>query len=168
MRRRRPRPLRGRLIAARTGELERTNAELQSRNVALAESRAETVRAAQRSELIYSALSEALPGKVLDEKYRVGDKLGSGSFGTVYRGIHLHLNHPVAIKVFRPTVGGGAPEALDRFRLEGITACRITHPNAVTVLDFDVAAGSLACAASGAQPSLPDRNAIDRMAGERE
>lgn len=136
--------LQRRLIAARTAELERTNAELQSRNVALAESRAETVRAAQRSELIYSALSEALPGQVLDEKYRVEDKLGSGSFGTVYRGIHLHLNHPVAIKVFRPTVGSGAPEALDRFRLEGITACRITHPNAVTVLDFDVAAGSLA------------------------
>ena len=136
--------LQRRLIAARTEELERTNTELRSKNVALAESRAETVRAAQRSELIYSALSEALPGTVLDEKYRVEDKLGSGSFGTVYRGVHLHLNHPVAIKVFRPTVGGGAPEALDRFRLEGISACRITHPNAVTVLDFDVAAGSLA------------------------
>src|SRR5687768_5768949 len=118
--------------------------ERHARNVALAESRAETVRAAQRSELIYSALSEALPGTILDEKYRVEDKIGSGNFGTVYRGIHLHLNHPVAIKVFRPTVGGGAPEALERFRLEGISACRITHPNAVTVLDFDVAAGSLA------------------------
>lgn len=136
--------LQRRLIAARTQELERTNAELRSKNVALAESRAETVRAAQRSELIYSALSEALPGTVLDEKYRVEDKLGSGSFGTVYRGIHLHLNHPVAIKVFRPTVGSAAPENLDRFRLEGISACRITHPNAVTVLDFDVAVGSLA------------------------
>ncbi|MGH7636220.1 MAG: serine/threonine-protein kinase [Gemmatimonadaceae bacterium] len=136
--------LQRRLIASRTEELERTNAELESRNVALAESRAETVRAAQRSELIYSALSEALPGKVLDEKYRVEGKLGSGSFGTVYRGIHLHLNHPVAIKVFRPTVGSGAAETLDRFRLEGITACRITHPNAVAVLDFDVAGGSLA------------------------
>ena len=136
--------LQRRLIAARTRELEQANAELQARNVALAESRAETVRAAQRSELIYSALSEALPGTVLDEKYRVEDKIGSGNFGTVYRGIHLHLNHPVAIKVFRPTVGGGAPESLERFRLEGISACRITHPNAVTVLDFDVAAGSLA------------------------
>jgi serine/threonine protein kinase len=32
-------------------------------------------------------------------------------------------------------------ESLDRFRLEGISACRINHPNAVTVLDFDVSAG---------------------------
>jgi hypothetical protein len=136
--------LQRRLIAARSEELERINTELRTKNVALAESRAETVRAAQRSELIYSALSEALPGTVLDDKYRVEDKLGSGSFGTVYRGVHLHLNHPVAIKVFRPTLGTGAPETLDRFRLEGITACRINHPNAVTVLDFDVAVGSLA------------------------
>jgi len=50
----------------------------------------------------------------------------------------------VAIKVFRPTVGQGALESLDRFRLEGISACRVQHPNAVTVLDFDVSAGSLA------------------------
>lgn len=136
--------LQRRLIAARTRELEDANTALEARNAALAASRAETVRAAERSELIYSALSEALPGTVLDEKYRVENKIGSGNFGTVYRGIHLHLNHPVAIKVFRPTVGSGAPESLERFRLEGISACRITHPNAVTVLDFDVAAGSLA------------------------
>lgn len=136
--------LQRRLIAARTRELEMANAELETKNAALAASRAETIRAAERSELIYSALSEALPGTVLDEKYRVEDKIGSGNFGTVYRGVHLHLNHPVAIKVFRPTVGAGAPESLERFRLEGISACRITHPNAVTVLDFDVAAGSLA------------------------
>ena len=136
--------LQRRMIAARTQELEEANTALEARNAALAASRAETVRAAERSELIYSALSEALPGTVLHEKYRVEGKIGSGNFGTVYRGIHLHLNHPVAIKVFRPTVGSGAPEALERFRLEGISACRITHPNAVTVLDFDVAAGSLA------------------------
>jgi hypothetical protein len=136
--------LQRRLIAARTEELELTNAELEAKNVALAESRAETVRAAQRSELIYSALSEALPGTVLDDKYRVEDKIGSGNFGTVYRGVHLHLNHPVAIKVFRPTVGAAASESLERFRLEGISACRITHPNAVSVLDFDIASGSLA------------------------
>jgi serine/threonine protein kinase len=62
----------------------------------------------------------------------------------VYRGEHILLHHPVAIKVFRPAVGTAALESLDRFRLEGISACRINHPNAVTVLDFDVSAGSLA------------------------
>lgn len=136
--------LQRRLLARRKLELEEANAALEQKNRALAESRAETIRTAKRSELIYSALSEALPGTVLDDKYLVNDKIGSGSFGTVYRGVHLHLNHPVAIKVFRPTVGTGVPESLERFRLEGISACRIQHPNAVTVLDFDISAGSLA------------------------
>jgi cell division protein FtsB len=143
--------LQRRVIELRTGaleqkteELEQTNAQLVAKNRELAESRAAIIRSAQRSELIFSALSEALPGTVLDDKYRVEEKIGSGGFGTVYRGEHILLHHPVAIKVFRPVVGNAALQSLDRFRLEGISACRIHHPNAVTVLDFDVSAGSLA------------------------
>ena len=132
------------LIALRTTELERKNDELVAKNRMLAEQRAATIRTARRSDLIFSALSERLPGTVLDEKYRVKEKIGSGGFGTVYRGEHIFLHHPVAIKVFRPAVGRDALESLDRFRVEGISACRINHPNAVTVLDFDVSAGSLA------------------------
>jgi hypothetical protein len=128
----------------KTEQLEQMNAQLVARNRELAESRAATIRSAQRSELIFSALSEALPGTVLDDKYRVEEKIGSGGFGTVYRGEHILLHHPVAIKVFRPVVGNAALQSLDRFRVEGISACRINHPNAVTVLDFDVSAGSLA------------------------
>lgn len=143
--------LQRRVIELRTGaleqkteELEQTNTQLVAKNRELAESRAAIIRSAERSELIFSALSEALPGTVLDDKYRVEEKIGSGGFGTVYRGEHILLHHPVAIKVFRPVVGHAALEGLDRFRLEGISACRINHPNAVTVLDFDVSAGSLA------------------------
>jgi serine/threonine protein kinase len=110
----------------------------------LAVSRAATIHAARRSEQIFSALSDALPGTVLDGKYRIAEKLGAGGFGTVYRGEHVFLHHPVAIKDFRPSVGHGSLEGLDRFRREGISACRINHPNAVSVLDFDVSAGSLA------------------------
>ena len=133
-----------RIIELRTREVEAKNAELWQRNRELAESRAATIRSARRSELIFSALSEALPGTVLDDKYRVEDKIGSGAFGTVYRGEHILLHHPVAIKVFRPSVGSGSLESLDRFRLEGISTCRINHPNAVTVLDFEVSAESIA------------------------
>jgi hypothetical protein len=136
--------LQRRVIELRTRELEQKNAQLVAKNRELAESRAATIKSAQRSELIFSALSEALPGTVLDGKYRVEEKIGSGGFGTVYRGEHMLLHHAVAIKVFRPVIGHVALESLDRFRLEGISACRIHHPNAVTVLDFDVSAGSLA------------------------
>lgn len=136
--------LQRRVIEMRTRELEAMNTELVAKNRMLADSRAATLRTARRSELIFSALSDALPGTVLDEKYRVEEKIGAGNFGTVYRGEHIFLHHPVAIKVFRPAVGNSGLETLDRFRAEGISACRINHPNAVTVLDFDVSAGSLA------------------------
>ena len=136
--------LQRRLISLRTDELERKNSELIMKNHLLAESRAENVRTARRTEQIFSALSEALPGHVLDEKYRIGAKIGSGGFGTVYRGEHILLHHPVAIKVFRPAVGREGVNSLERFRLEGISACRVNHPNAVSVLDFDVSSGSLA------------------------
>jgi hypothetical protein len=133
--------LQQRLIEARTAQLEEKNAELLVRNQMLAESRAETVSTAQRSELIFAALSETLPGTVLDEKYKLAEKIGAGNFGTVYRGEHLLLHHPVAVKVFRPAIGHLALENLDRFRVEGISACRVHHPNAVTVFDFDISAG---------------------------
>ena len=136
--------LQRRLIEAHTAQLQEKNEELLAKNQMLAESRAATIRTARRSELIFSALSETLPGTVLDEKYRLAEKIGSGNFGTVYRGEHIFLHHPVAVKVFRPAIGRLALEGIDRFRLEGISACRINHPNAVTVLDFDVSAGSLA------------------------
>jgi serine/threonine protein kinase len=136
--------LQRRLIEAHTAELEEKNQQLLAKNRMLVESRAATLRSTRRSELIFSALAETLPGTVLDQKYRLGEKIGSGNFGTVYRGEHIFLHHPVAVKVFRPAIGHVALESLDRFRLEGISACRIDHPNAVTVLDFDVSAGSLA------------------------
>ncbi len=136
--------LQRREIEKHTQQLEQKNAQLVAKNRELAQSRAAIARSARRSELIYSALAEALPGTVLDGKYRVDEKIGSGGFGTVYKGEHTLLHHPVAIKVFRPIVGHAALEALDRFRIEGISACRVAHPNAVTVLDFDVSGGSLA------------------------
>jgi serine/threonine protein kinase/CheY-like chemotaxis protein len=83
------------------------------------------------------APQEIGPGVVLAEKYLLEEKLGTGSFGTVFRGKHLVLQQPVAIKVLQTGVAP-ANEALARFRREGISACRVRHPNAVSVLDFGV------------------------------
>jgi serine/threonine protein kinase/CheY-like chemotaxis protein len=83
------------------------------------------------------------PGAVLADKYLIEDKLGTGSFGTVYRGKHLSLQQPVAIKVLQTSMAP-ASEALARFRREGISACRVRHPNAVSVLDFGITSTGVA------------------------
>ena len=131
------------VIAMKSVELEDRNAELVARNQQLARSRAEIARSARETELVFSALSEALPGKVLNEKYRIEAKIGGGGFGTVYRGTHLQLDYPVAVKVLRPQIGSAFGD-LERFRLEGISACRLRHPNAVVVIDFGVAGNAVA------------------------
>ena len=133
-----------RVIVARSQELLRKNEELARANAELARSREEVVRASRRTALVFSALTDALPGTVLDEKYKLEERIGSGSFGTVYRGTHLLLQQRVAVKVFRPYVSSDGVDALERFRQEGITACLLRHPNAVTVLDFGIAAESIA------------------------
>jgi CheY-like chemotaxis protein len=87
--------------------------------------------------------AQAQPGTVLDGRYRLDALLGGGSFGTVFRARHLELARDVALKVLA-TSAGTDPEALARFRREGASACRVQHPNAVTVLDFGVNQGGVA------------------------
>ncbi len=132
-------------------ELDKKNEELaekldllDKKNEELINSHKELEESYKQAEKIFSALAEALPGTVLDDKYRLENKIGSGGFGAVYRATHLVLNHFVAVKVFSPTANNATTESLDRFRLEGISACRVNHPNAISVLDFGVSSEGIA------------------------
>jgi CheY-like chemotaxis protein len=87
--------------------------------------------------------AHAVPGTVLAGRYRLDSLIGGGSFGTVFRALHLELGREVAVKVLA-TSAGTDPEALARFRSEGVSACRVQHPNAVAVLDFGVNPGGVA------------------------
>jgi DNA-binding response OmpR family regulator len=118
-------------------ELERQNQELTRKNDEILRATEELKGTYREVEAVFSALSFVLPGKVLDEKYRLESLIGSGGFGAVYRANHLRLNRPVAIKVLRPTAKP-APEDAERFRMEGIFACRVNHPNAIAVWDSGV------------------------------
>ncbi len=118
-------------------DLERQNQELLRKNQ-------ELVEANKRTALVFSALAESLPGTVLDGKYKMMERIGTGGFGAVFRGMHLGLNLPVAIKVFRPVPGNDTPDALERFRREGISASRIRHPNAVEILDNGISSTGIA------------------------
>jgi serine/threonine protein kinase len=73
-------------------------------------------------------------GFVLAGKYRLDEVLGMGGFGSVYRARHLVLDSDVAVKVLHPHLAR-ATGVVRRFAQEGVSACRVKHPNAVAVLD---------------------------------
>lgn len=132
-----------RMVNLRTSELATTNAKLQDSNKELERAQIDLVQSGMRADLIFSALTEALPGQVIDGKYRIESVIGTGSFGTVYRAIHLLLDTPVAIKVFKPVANQKLEETVLRLRTEGVSAFRIQHPNAVQVLDVGISMDSL-------------------------
>jgi DNA-binding response OmpR family regulator/tRNA A-37 threonylcarbamoyl transferase component Bud32 len=83
------------------------------------------------------------PGLVLDGRYRLEMRVGAGNFGTVFRARHLELDHTVAVKILQ-TSAITEVDAVARFRREGVTACRVRHPNAVSVLDFGITSRGVA------------------------
>jgi DNA-binding response OmpR family regulator len=125
-------------------DLERKNAELVTKNEELIRSREELLQSQRRADRIFSALSEVLPGTVLDDRYKLEEKIGAGGFGAVFRATHLGLDRHVAVKIFRPVGGVVTTESIERFRFEGVTACRINHPNAVAVSDFGISSAGIA------------------------
>jgi CheY-like chemotaxis protein len=116
-------------------QLFRLRRELERRNEELARKNEELVAEKQRTEIAFTAMADLLPGTSLDDRYRIDEKIGTGGFGVVYRATHLGIGRRVAVKILRPLPGRTMPEALERFRREGISACRVDHPNAISVLD---------------------------------
>jgi ligand-binding sensor domain-containing protein len=133
----RTRNLRRRADELQTKVNERT-LELGQRVEQLARANEELLASHQRADRIFSALAEALPGKVLDGKYKLEAPIGVGGFGVVFSATHLNLRQSVAVKVFRPSQGNDSADALERFRREAMTASRVKHPNAITVHDSGI------------------------------
>lgn len=74
---------------------------------------------------------------VLDDKYRLEERIGEGGMGAVYRATHTKMEHTVAVKILHPDLASDQV-AVERFRREALAAARIHHPNAVAVTDFGV------------------------------
>jgi eukaryotic-like serine/threonine-protein kinase len=77
----------------------------------------------------------AAPGADRLGAYRLIDKLGEGGTGVVYRGVHVALGKPVAVKVLHLDVARDPRLATTLLR-EGRLASRAHHPGIVDVTDF--------------------------------
>jgi serine/threonine protein kinase len=86
--------------------------------------------------------ADPLIGTVLDEKYRLDLRIGTGGMGTVYSATHLLIDRPVAVKVLNSRYVEDEA-AQTRFRREARAAGRLQHANAVTVTDFGRTADNL-------------------------
>ncbi len=105
-------------------------------------------------------------GRILGGRYRLGEILGQGGWGSVYAAMQVDLGRPVAIKVLHTSVALSA-DGLARFEREARAAAALGHPNIAQVTDFaanageppflvmELLTGGTLGAAMRAQPRLP-------------
>jgi serine/threonine protein kinase len=90
--------------------------------------------------------AEALPPLSPEEiaphfpQLEIGECLGRGGMGVVYRARQKALNRPVALKLLAPERAGDAGFA-ERFAKEAQALAALSHPNIVAVHDFGEAGG---------------------------
>lgn len=77
----------------------------------------------------------AMLERVVDGKYRLDQRIGSGSFGSVYEAWDLRLKRKVAIKAITGAVLANKG-ALRRFEREAQAVARLNHRNIVAVYDY--------------------------------
>jgi len=71
----------------------------------------------------------------------LGEQIGEGGFGTVYRATHALLGLDFAVKVFQPSFDDGNRADLDRFFREARILFSLNHPNIVRIHDAGIIAG---------------------------
>ena len=76
-------------------------------------------------------------GLIIDQRYRILERLGEGGMGTVYIAEHLKLHKKVAIKLIRPDLTNDG-EVTARFAREAMVGGLLDHPNIAHALDYGV------------------------------
>jgi serine/threonine protein kinase len=82
------------------------------------------------------------PGTMLHERYELGEMLGRGGMGAVYRARDITLDEVVALKIMRPEFAEN-PKMAERFLSEIKLARRVRHRNVCVIHDYGRAEGTL-------------------------
>src|ERR687896_332777 len=77
---------------------------------------------------------EVAVNTVVDERYRIVERIGSGGMADVYLAEDTHLGREVALKVLHRRFAQDY-EFVERFRREASSAAGLQHPNVVGVFD---------------------------------
>lgn len=117
-------------LEERQGEIATLNEELRRQ---IGRRSADILSALTRS--AETAHFEAVPGHVVESRYRVVGTLGAGGMGTVYEVERLSDGRHLALKVALEVRG----LALARLAREAQIATQLHHPNLVSIVDADVA-----------------------------
>ena len=67
-------------------------------------------------------------------QYTLGEKIGEGGMGVVYRARHALMRRDTAVKLLMPDRADAA--AVERFEREVCLTCQLTHPNTIQVYDY--------------------------------
>jgi beta-lactam-binding protein with PASTA domain/predicted Ser/Thr protein kinase len=73
-------------------------------------------------------------GRMLGDRYQIGEVIGRGGMAEVHEGRDLRLGRRVAVKILRPDLARD-PSFQARFRREAQSAAALNHPNIVAVYD---------------------------------
>ena len=73
-------------------------------------------------------------GTLLNGRFRLEERIGSGGMSTVYLAFDETLERWVAIKLMHRDISSD-PDQLERFRREARAVARFSHPHVVTVID---------------------------------
>ncbi|MCX2933331.1 protein kinase [Mycobacterium sp. CVI_P3] len=78
--------------------------------------------------------SDPLEGELLEGRYRVDARIATGGMSTVYRGLDVRLDRPVALKVMDARYANDS-QFLTRFQREARAVARLKDPGLVAVYD---------------------------------
>lgn len=84
-----------------------------------------------------AAVTKAVPGTVLAQKYKLRRLLGQGGMGSVWIAEHLSLGTDVAVKMIDPVIAQN-PAHRERFVREARSAAGLRSQNVVQILDYGV------------------------------